>query len=287
MATLPKLEDPTLAAMARAMEAESLNERPRAYLGMSSIGDECSRKLWYQWRWVARAKFKAKTLAAFADGHYSEWVMSERLKKVPGVELITTDAEGGQIGYVDLEGHLRGHMDGAITGILQSPKTPHVWEHKCSGEKKFKELQKCVEKHGEKQALKAWSEIYYAQAVLYMYYGKYKRHYLTCALAGTRDWISIRTEENSDFAEELIRKAESIINADSAPEKLSNDPAFYKCRWCDFNDVCHGEERPQKNCRTCLKSCPTENGKWECREYGAVVPFDFQQQGCDLWASLI
>lgn len=287
MAAIPLINiDPTIQAMKVALEEVAAADKPRPYLGMSSIGDECSRKLWYQWRWFDANVFDADTLARFADGHASEDITADRLRKVPGINLVTHLSTGKQIGYSDIGGHFKGHLDGQIEGLLQAPKTKHVWEHKCVNEAKFKKLEKLKEELGEKQALAKWDEIYYAQAVLYMFYADLTRHYLTVTTPGSREITSCRTEANNDYARELIAKAESIICSEEPPQKLSQDPSFYKCKWCNFSDVCHYQAPILQHCRTCAFSQPIEGGKWECKAWGEI-PYEGQLQGCDQWTSLV
>ncbi len=285
MAVLPSKTDPTLAAMAAEMEAQAKAELPRAYLGGSSIGDPCERKLWYRFRWAGKEHFGANTLANFEDGHASEAIMANRLRLVPGVQLVTHGDDGNQIGWKDLGGHFGMNCDGHILGVLQSPKTWHVWEHKATNPDKFKKLEKLKADYGEKAALKKWDGTYYAQAQVYMYYAGLTRHYLTCCTAGSREWTSVRTEADSGEAEDLIRKAERIICSDAAEQlnRVSSDPAYYLCRWCSFSGICHRGEPVQKNCRTCSKSEPTENGQWTCKKYKKEIPFDFQLKGCNGW----
>ena len=62
-------KDPTLEAADLALVKASELEPPRPYLGMSSIGESCSKKLWYRFRHAAREEFDADTLKRFADGH--------------------------------------------------------------------------------------------------------------------------------------------------------------------------------------------------------------------------
>lgn len=288
MAALPQTIDPTLAALNAAMEDQALTQTPRAYLGMSAIGEECTRKLWYQWRWVADVEHDAATLARFADGHYSEDVCAARLRSVPGIELETHLEDGNQIGFIDMAGHFRGHMDGRITGLLQAPKTPHVWEHKCVNETKFKKLNKLKEELGEKNALAAWDEVYYAQAVLYMHYDQLDRHYLTCATAGSREITSVRTEKNPAYAEQLIAKAESILNAEQPPARAYKEPSFYKCKWCPFSEQCHYGAPAKRTCRTCRKAEPVEGGKWRCNFYNQIIPtVNDEVAACGNWQSLL
>lgn len=288
MAALPETLDPTLVALCAAMESEAAQESPRAYLGMSAIGEECDRKLWYGWRWMAEVNHDALTLARFADGHYSEDAVAARLRKVEGLELTTHLASGSQIGFSDMQGHFRGHMDGLITGLLQAPKTTHVWEHKCVNETKFKKLAALKAEVGEKNALAKWDEIYYAQAVLYMHYAELDRHYLTCATAGSREVTSVRTESNSEYAKQLIAKAENILNASQPPARAYKDASFYKCKWCPFSEQCHFNAPVARTCRSCAHAEPVEDGKWRCNFVGQNIPtVEDEASGCGSWRSLI
>lgn len=240
MAVLPPIfTDPTLEAVDRAAEAMAAAEPPRDYLGASVIGDPCDRKLWYSFTNARRKPFAAATLRRFEDGHRTEDLVIERLRRVPGVELWTRQDDGGQIGGKLLDGRFGWHVDGVILGLLQAPKTPHVLEVKCTAEKKFKEFVVLVERLGEKQALKAWNLVYHAQAVVYMELLDLTRHYTVVASAGGRDMASCRTEADPVYARALLAKAERIVGATAPPARLSERPEFFACKWCDFHATCH------------------------------------------------
>ena len=118
--TLP--HDPTLAAADAALARVENSKPRRGYLGMSGIGRSCKRRLWYDYRWITRVQFDALTLKRFLDGHSGEDLQAQRLRMVEGITLLTVDPESGrQFGYADLDSHFRGHMDGAILGLLQAP----------------------------------------------------------------------------------------------------------------------------------------------------------------------
>jgi hypothetical protein len=166
-------------------------------------------------------------------------LIAERLRLVPGIELWAHQPDGSQYGFEDLGGRFRGHIDGVIRGLLQAPKTPHVWENKSVNDKKFKLFQKAVAEKGEKNALKAWDPIYYAQAVIYMHYFDLTRHYLTVTTPGGRDITSCRTEANPPYAEALREKARRILNATEPPARVSDNPSWYECKYCAFWETCH------------------------------------------------
>lgn len=271
--------DPTLEAADRALERKALDDARRGYLGMSSIGESCSRKLWYNFRFCKREVFDAVTLKRFADGHRTEALVIERLKLVDGIILIDL-IDGEQIDVSDIDGHYSGHLDGTIQGLIQAPKTPHIFEAKCVAEKKFNELKKLVSSIGEKLALRQWNQTYHAQAQEYMHYKGYTRHYLVVATPGGRDWIGVRTEYDAAYALQLKVKAERIIKAQSPPEKISNDASWYECKWCSFSDICHKDDMPDRSCRTCLHSSAIEQGQWHCGRFGRNLTLQEQIDGC-------
>lgn len=242
MADIPQdiFGDPTLMALDQVLEAEALKEEPREYLGASIIGDPCSRKLWYYMN-RPREVFKADTLRRFIDGHRTEDLIVGWLKQIPGITVWEKDENGEQYGFS--EGNFSGHYDGVILGILQSPKTPHVLEIKCCNSKKFEKLKKLIKDLGEKKALAEWDPIYYAQAQVYMKYTQLDRHYMVVATPGGRDLISCRTEYDAAAAKGYINKAHRILTAKVPPERMSEKSDFFMCKWCNFRDECHGQNR--------------------------------------------
>jgi hypothetical protein len=278
MAKLPEQKDPTLEAMATEMEL-AMNEPARGHLGASMIGDACMRKLWYSFRWTATPAFEAATLARFDDGHRSEAIMADRLRLVREIELHTEDADGKQFGFKDCGGHFAGSADGMIRGLLQAPKTPHIWEHKCCNEKKVAQLEKLKLEHGEKQALMHWDAIYYAQAQVYMHYFGMTRHYLTCATPGTRDVTSVRTEYDASYALSLVAKAEQIIASEVPPTRLTERKDDFRCKWCTFKEQCHYDAICAENCRTCRHSRPVDSG-WHCLKQNLPIDLETQRLGC-------
>lgn len=253
----------------------------RSLLGCSEIGNECDRALWYRFRWTSDRQFDADTLKLFDDGNHGEAVMAARLRMVNGIEIHTIDSKTGKQFFESAcEGHFGGSPDGAIHGLLQAPKTWHVWEHKQVSEKKFNKLKKAVDAFGEKAALRAWDVTYYAQAVLYMHLTQMQRHYLTCSTPGGRNTTSCRTEANPEEAIRLLAKARKIIEAQHAPPRISESATFYKCRFCDHAATCHGDVRPLVNCRTCLHSSPIDSGGWHCARWGEELSIEEQQTAC-------
>lgn len=221
---------PVMLAIDAALEAQAKLEPPRTYLGMSSIGEPCERKLWYGLRF--KREIEARGIRCIQDGHAGELVMAERLRMV-GLRI--TDQ---QRTFSDFNQLLGGHWDGRIEGLPQSSK-PHVWEHKQVNEKKFAAFKK-LRQEDEHTALEKWDEVYYAQAQMYMRYSGLDRHYLTVASSGGRDYEDCRTRYADRKAEALRDKARRILDAVEPPLRLSNNPSFFKCKMCEHRSRCHG-----------------------------------------------
>lgn len=236
---IPEREDPTLAAINAALEAE---QSPYASknIGFGEIGHECSRYLWYKINATEGEIFNANTLRIFRNGHEDEAAMAADLRKVEGITLYTHDPERDNKQYkLDaLDGRFTGRLDGVILGLKQAPKTPHVFEHKSVNDKKFEALIK-------NPVLKDWNFTYYCQAQSNMYHAELDRHYMTVSTPGLRRVTSIRTELDKDFAKSLVQKAKRIIESKDAPERIGG-PDWYTCKFCRFYDVCHNQKEDEK-----------------------------------------
>lgn len=241
MVAIPSYGDPTIQAMLQIVANRPRDSRD--YLGASSIGDPCARKLWYKFNKYPESKSDYADIGNCAadSGHYAEEATAKRLKAIPGLELLTHKDDGSQFGFSTFDGKFKGHVDGLILkGLLQAPKAQHVWEHKDKDHKKFADFQNVKMKFGEKNALKNWDETYYAQAQTNMHFFKMDRHYLTVSYAGARRYDSCRTEYNPVDAEMLVDKAYKIISATQEPQRVSENADFFLCKFCPFKDICHG-----------------------------------------------
>jgi hypothetical protein len=239
MVLIPQQECPTLAAVKAASERAQVREQ-RDYIGASAAGQPCVRAMWYDYHGYKREPFKANTLWAFEDGHHSEAIMAARLRAVEGIELWTHKSDSKQYGWSAMGDKFKGHVDGVILGLIQAPKAPHVWEHKCSAAKKFDEFTSLLAKWGEKATLEQWNMQYFVQAQLNMHFMQIDRHYLTVALAGSRDVAACRTEYQPEVAQHCIDRVGSVLQAEKEPARMSDKPDYYVCRWCKFAKECHG-----------------------------------------------
>jgi hypothetical protein len=285
MAELNLIEyDRTLIEIDKAIIEKAKLRKPSSHIGMSGIGEECWRKLFYQYRLTENKSTNVVGIKAAEDGYAQESVMAARLRMLPYIELITNDPDNPeqQIGFSLLLGHLKGYCDGIIKGLVERPSTYCVWEHKSKKETDYNKLIKLRNELGEKQTLQQWNPSYYAQAQLYMHEAHLERHYMTVSLPGGRGYISICTEYNKKIAESLIEKARVIIFDNwTIPARLANSRESFTCKYCDYKEQCFDTKLPLVNCKTCRYCKPVNDGKFECLNKDKEINNEIIFIGCN------
>lgn len=280
MVAIPKEDtQPTIAAIYK--HYEDSQEDSRGHLGFSQIGHECERMLWYSFRWVRKPSFPGRILRLFMRGQNEEKTFEDELRAI-GVDIQTIDSDTGkQFRVYAVGGHCAGSLDGKGIGFLEAPHTEHVAEFKTHSHKSFVDLQKNgVQKSKPK---------HYAQMQGYMRLSGLTRAFYLAVDKDNDELYSERIRLDTTFADDLIAKAKRIIEAPEPPERISADPSFYKCKWCDNYEHCHQLDDlhlfVRANCRTCAHATPDTSGSnadWRCSRHGNdIIPFDFQRTGCD------
>lgn len=252
---------------------ESMGGDHRHHLGASIIGHECSRRLWYIYRWVKLEKHDGRQLRLFNRGHLEEERFVEWLRGI-GCTVSEFQEDGEtQHKLSAVNGHFGSALDGMLTLPERYGNLPmFLSEFKTNNDSTFKKLKRqgvLVSKPAHIAQMSIYGKAYNFDYAVYM------------AINKNDDDLHIEVVElNIPLAEDMIRKAEDIIYSKTAPQKLSQDPTFYQCKWCHVKDICHGEEQVEINCRSCSLSSPTENAEWTCEKFG-IIPKDFLKRGCD------
>lgn len=251
---------------------ESIHDEPREHLGASLIGDPCKRKLWYSFRWVLIKKFDGRMLRLFERGKEEETKFNNELRAI-GCKVIDLDpSTGKQYTFADCMGHFGGSMDAALLGLRESPKTWHVGEYKTSNDKKFQEL--CKNKVEKAQPR------HYSQMQCYMGWSGMERALYLCTNKNDDSIYQERVKFDREHFEKMRTKALEIIKSPEPLEKLSDDPAWYQCKMCEFHSLCHENRVAQVNCRTCAHSTPIDGGKWKCEALESEIDKARQMEGC-------
>jgi len=285
MAEIPTtVSDPVAAAIYGHYKLVYGAEKPRGYLGASSIGKSCSRALWYGFRLSKQPSFDGRMYRLFQSGHLQEPRVVADLRAIGCTVYDLDPATGKQWAFSEPSTghHFKGNCDGVVLGVPQAPKAAHILEIKTSGTNAFAELKK----HGVEKA----KPEHFAQMMIYMHWtiARYgddgcRRALYVCVNKDTDEIYTERIEYSKATAQAIVDKANAIIQAQEPPQRISNDASWYECKWCDYSAMCHGSAVPAPTCRSCAHASPEMDGdaRWTCAKYKADLLFGNQLLGCD------
>lgn len=214
-------------------------DEPRRYLGASSIGENCTRKLWYQYRNALAEDHDGRTMRLFDTGKREELRIIEDLRNA-GLTVLDIDPETKkQWRFNEFGGKLSGGLDAVCLGVLEAPKTWHLLEVKTHNKKSFDDL--------EKKGVEQSKPTHYAQMIMYMGMAQLTRAIYVAVCKDDDRIYTERIRENPTQYKALLLKAKRIIESENVPEKVES----FECKWCRFKEICDGLKIPDVNCRTC------------------------------------
>lgn len=282
-------------------------EDARTHLGASEVGGECMAEIWFNFRWVKIEELAGHMLRLLNRGHREEERFVQWLEGI-GFEVRETDAETGkQFRIKGVKGHFGGSLDSMLKppARYNIPEEHMIWlgEFKTYNEKSFTKLAgtkpawsqfKKGGLHAKRvggDGVKKTKPQHYAQMSSYgrAYGFKYG---LYCAVNKNTDELYFEIVElDWRLADDGFRKAESIINSQTVPQKVSLTETYSYCKnLCEFTDVCHRNAIPAKNCRSCINAIPVDNGEWWCKLYSETngpIPKATIINGCESWHPIV
>lgn len=249
----------------------------RDHLGASLAGHECDRYLWNTFRHLLLEEHEGKQRRLFQRGHREEQQFVDLLRGI-GWEVLDIDpATGTQFRIRGQSGHVGGSLD-----ALVRPPNSNMWfvgEFKTHNEKSFKKLIDEGLIHSKPMhfmQMSSYGHVYQLE------YGLY------CAVNKNTDeirWLPTRLDLNA--GKYALERLEAIAGMQDPPRKLSETPAYWKCKHCHFTGICHSNEAPEKNCRSCRHAAPAANGEWHCNLHQENIPKTFIPSGCEQWQRLV
>lgn len=261
-----------------AYERAAVDRRPNR-LRPSELGHECSRYLWIRYRWADEFEaFEGRMHRLFETGHLQEDRLADDLRKV-GSRIVSRDPHNPkeQISFEAMNGHCKGFLDSVGQDIPHADNEWCLVEYKTHSSKSFKQL--------EKDGVAVAKPQHYAQMQLYM-----KQHNLPEALyfsvnKDTDELYCEFVEFDDHYAESLYRKGEMVIFSPQIPDRISNNPTFFKCKMCSASKTCFKDELPIRTCRSCRFGEPqpdTASGMptWRCKVHEKWLDLDDQKAGC-------
>jgi hypothetical protein len=216
----------------RACARKHAGDQVRNYLGASLIGDECLRRIQFEWM-VATKAFPARVHSIFARGHFFEAETKQML-----VDAGFVFAPPEALGFVAVNGLIAGHADGIIINAPAAPglylATPALWEHKALNARNFRAV--------ERDGLAKVFPRYAAQVAIYQNFLDVRNTALvTITNADTCERLYSTVEFDARRAQEASDRAVQVIEATRVGELLPRlDPACedFRCRMCSHRERC-------------------------------------------------
>jgi hypothetical protein len=217
------------AAIERAAAATA--ELPRLYLGASIVGDDCARKVQYDW-WC-KPLLAARVRSIFARGHFFEARAREQLTAA-GFKF----APESELAFSAANGDLQGHADGLITGGPDLPNVhldfPALWECKALNAKNWRAV--------ERDGLDKTFPKYAGQVALYQaYLDKTNPALFTAVNCDSCELLHFTVPFNGERAQHWSDRATMIIAATRVSELLprfTDNPNDWRCRMCAHRERC-------------------------------------------------
>lgn len=220
-----------------ALERERAAQPERDYIGMSELGDECLRRVFYNAEKAPRKPFDGSKLRIFETGHVYE-AMVARWLRAAGFRLAFT--EDHQFEASTANGAIKGHIDGYCDDGPHCPSLlyPFIWENKALGSRWWK----LIVKNGLQQA----EPKYYGQCQLYIAYFEMQNALFSAVNKDTEEvyWEVVKLDLAE--AQRFSDRGVAVINAlgiGVPPERLCPNATFMQAKWCSFVDYCFRDAR--------------------------------------------
>jgi hypothetical protein len=210
--------------------SEPREENTRKYLGASSIGSECLRKVQYDW--FCDPVHLSRTRDIFRRGQLFEELTRQHLIRA-GFKFAPDD----RLAFRAACELFRGHGDGIIISGPEPPGVgyPCLWEHKGLGDKGWRKL--------ERDGLVRAYPQYAAQCWLYMAYLNVTEQpaIFTAVNANTMERLHLLLPFDAAQAQMWSDRAVTVIEASRADELLPrayDDPEDWRCKMCSWRQRC-------------------------------------------------
>lgn len=246
----------------------------RSHLGASMIGRECSRELWYNFHWAKVPSFEGRMIRLFNRGHLEEPRLVAMLQTI-GCQVWCQDEQGNQFRISDVGGHFGSAVDAVLLGCPDLPGEPILGEFKTHNDKSFKKL--------IASGVKVAKPEHFVQMQIYM--NKLQLRFALYLAVNKNDdtlYGEIISYESA-VAQSYLDRAHRIILSHGIPDRINESSGFFKCKFCDFNRICHIGDNPVSNCRTCAASVARPDGSWVCTTHNVQLDKTRQLYGCEYY----
>lgn len=199
------------------------DRKTRDYIGASTIGSDCLRQIWFEYKGVQATEVPTKTRRTWTIGRVLESTILDWLVEA-GLEIKRDwpDLVAENIPY------FKGHLD----SVWMKKGIPFaILEIKTAKDASYMIF--------VKKGLRTWQPQYYAQIQTYMGMSGIDKTYIVVLNKDTSDISDELIIFDKEFYEKIKQKALMIGNAHAMPPRVNSSPLWYQCKMCKFNKVCH------------------------------------------------
>ena len=216
----------TQGLLTKKIEANQQNyeDEHRDYIGASSIGSPCLRKIWYAYKGEKSENIPSKIRRTWAIGTHLESLVLDWLERA-GIKIIRFWCEFQSKNVESFQGHI----DSMWVDEANNPKA--IIEIKTAKDSSFKMF--------SAKGLKLWNPQYYAQIQSYMGMSAIHLAYIVVLNKDNSELLDEAVYFDADFYHSLEEKACMIAEAVSPPPRVNGSPLWYLCKTCRFNKTCH------------------------------------------------
>ena len=213
------------------IEGRPIYPEGRGYLGISQLGHECDRCLWYVVQNAPRDHVTPRTIRIWERGSWEEARIISDLETI-GCTVTDTQSEV-ELSIPEAKCKVLGHCDAVVHNLPTDPDYPHLLEIKTAADTSFSKFRSSGIKKANYQ--------YWLQAQLYaVLMGIPKILFVVVNKNDESRYFETFKAEPAVLFPIQVRVAE-IMLTEEAPEKIGNGHSdFFTCRMCSFRTVCHG-----------------------------------------------
>lgn len=241
----------------------------RPYLGMSSLGYECLRKIYFSWRFAGGEKLTGRKKRLLNRGHLEEPRVVDYLR-CSGFFVHDVDPRTGkQFEFTKHHGHVKGHCDGTVFLNYNW----HTLEIKTHADVYFKKVKKIND-------LKISMPEHYSQIQQYMHEQGLELG-LYVAVNKNNDALHFEFIERDEVQLAWIWDREiEILTSQVVPFRISENEGYWQCNICRFKGICFHNEPVNHTCRLCQHIEMIKEGGWFCRKRKTHLTLKEQLMGC-------
>lgn len=214
------------------------DDLPRNYIGASSIGSDCLRQIWYEFKGEKTEGVSNKIRRTWEIGRILEGFVVD-LIRASGIKVINNSSEffapddktnsltmdWTSLSDPDLP-YFKGHYDGMLLDYQA------ILEIKTAKDASFKIF--------VKDGCAKWNPKYYAQVQSYMGMSGLHTAYIIVLNKDNSELWDEQITFQSDYYELIKDKVKMIYEAKIPPPKINGSPLWFQCKMCKYRKVCHG-----------------------------------------------